>query len=606
MKAHAHSPNLQVSGKKAASSSGLASATLSRRALLRTSRGMIQRFASCPCGGNCPRCRHQAATSGVMMSESSDRFEQEADRVADEIVRTLPVDGTALEATAATRLQFKRVDASGAAAHAMPPAVGDALSSSGRPIEPSVRAVTEARFGHDLGAVRIYEGPAAAAAARWVGALAFTLGHHIVFDEGQYRPSVGEGRRLLAHELTHVMQQSGAARPALQAQGRRYHEEETPTGGLSCTLTEMASHDFDPGRSCCDDHVMERLRSMLSASRAAMQLALRRIESGASIEGLLRLHFGPSGPSMRSTILANIRTTLSVAEAFPSRHTFLCRPLSDEWGCRGEELALADTDSDITVCLGGGTITFDWQTILHELFHVSGVAILPVYGSSTITPAQTAAGEFETYYRPGGAESEDPRWSRYPSSDPRRNADSYRQLVAAVAASNWSDSPPSGRFVPTLAVGVGVGVPDFSPTIIARVAFTPLGRGLHFITPGAIGFWSPTLGTVTSSDPNARQARGYVGGELGARVVTGVGPVAGVFDLATGAGAAFTRGGSIDPAAIVRGSAGVRFGGPSFGASINADLIRIFDFALNEQRTDGWILGLSGGLHWGGHSGAPR
>lgn len=563
----------------------------------------IQRRASCACGGSCPRCdQHRTSSSGLTMSEPGDRFEQQADRVAEQMTRVTPAAGIAA-AAAPVRPQFKRVDADGSDAHAVPPAIGDAVSSPGRPIEPAVRGVMQQGFGHDLGAVRIHDGPAAAAAARSVGALAFTLGHHIVFDQGQYRPSVGEGKRLLAHELTHVMQQSGAAQPALQKQGR-YHEEETPAGGLSCTLTEMAGDDFDQSKSCCEQHVMERLQSMLSASRAALELASSRIESGAAIDSLLRLHFGPSGPSLRSTILANIRTTLATATAFPERHTFRCRPLSDEWGCTGEELARAGTDTDITVCLGGGTITFDWKTILHELFHVSGVADLPVHDADA-TPAQEAAGEFETYYRPG-VESEDPRVNRYPSSAPLRNADSYRELVGALNASDWADSQPSARFAPTFALGGGVSLPDLSPTIIARVAFTPLGRGLHFITPGAAGFWSPTLGTVTSPDPAATQARGYAGGELGARLVTGTGPVTGVFDLAGGAGAAFTRSGSIDPAAMVRGSAGVRIGGPSFAVSANADLMRIFDFALTQQRSDGWILGVSAGLHWGGHSGAPR
>ena len=257
------------------------------------------------------------------------------------------------------------------------------------------------------------------------------------------------------------------------------------------------------------------------------------------------------------------------------------------------------------MCLGGGTITFGWATILHEMFHVSGVADLHVYGE-TATAAEEAAGEFETYYAPQGAEMEDPQWRRYPSAAPLRNADSYRRLVEAVSADDFVDAQPSARFAPTLAAGFGFQLPDGSPTIMARVAFTPLGRGLHFITPGAVGFWSPTLGALPATDPAATQARGYVGGELGARVVTGSGPVAGVFDLAAGAGAAWTRSGSVDPAAMVRGSAGVRFGGPSFGGSVNADLMRIFDFALASQRTDGWILGLSGGLHWGGHSGAPR
>jgi hypothetical protein len=566
--------------------------------------GIVQRFA-CPCGGTCPRCAGPAASPNSVMRESADPFEREADHAAEQIMRATPVTGTAASAAPA-RPQFKRVDGHGSAAHAMLPAVGAALSSVGRPLEPAVRDTMEQGFGRDLGAVRIHDGPVAATAARSIDARAFTVGHDIVFDEGQYRPTFGAGKRLLAHELTHVMQQSGAARPALQAQGHshRYQEEETPGQGFSCTLTEMADPAFDNSRSCCDEGVTRRLRSMLTASHAALELAISRIESGASIDDLLTLHFGPSGPSMRSSILANIRTTLGVAKTFLTGHNFLCRPFSDDSGCHGEELALSSEDSDITVCLGGGSITFDWDTILHELFHVSGMADLPVYGGRA-TPAQVAAGEIETYYRPG-VQSEDPRVARYPSSQPRRNADSYRALVAKVVSSDWSDSQPAARFAPTLAVGGGTGLQNFSPTIIARVAFTPLGRGLHFVTPGAVGFWSPTLGVLPSTDPDAAQARGYAGGELGLRYVTGAGPVAGVFDLAGGAGAAFTRGGSIDPAALVRGSAGVRFGGPTAGVSVNADLMRMFDFALAQQRTDGWILGVSVGLHWGGHSGAPR
>ena len=559
---------------------------------------MLQR-AACACGGTCPHCAAQAAPA------HHDPFEQEADHVAAQVVRAGPAGGVA--AAAPPQLQFKRMDGHVTAGKAAPSAVGTALSSSGRPLEHDVRDGMEQNFGRNLGAVRIHEGPVANAATRAVDALAFTVGQDIVFGDGQYRPSTNTGKRLLAHELTHVMQQSGAARPALQAQGhgRRFQEEDTPSEGFNCTLAEMASSDFDNGRSCCDDAVTHRLESMVTAAQSAMELTISRMSAGASIDDLLRLHFGPSGPGMRSTILDNIRTTLGVARSFLTRHKFLCRPFSDTWGCRQDELALSDTDSDIVVCLGGGSIRFDWDTVLHEMFHVSGVANLPVMGNEGTTPEQVAAGEIETYYRPGSL-SDDPRVARYPSSQPRRNADSYRAFIKELSSTTWADSQPGARFIPTFALGGATPLQGFTPSIVARVAFTPLGRGLQFITPGAVGFWSPTAGVLPSTDPNATQARGYVGGELGARYVTGAGPVAGVFDLAGGAGAAFTRGETIDPALMMRASAGVRFGGPSFGASVNADLLRIYDFALSEQRTDGWILGASIGLHWGGHGGAPR
>jgi hypothetical protein len=71
----------------------------------------------------------------------------------------------------------------------------------------------EPRFGHDFGRVRVHADARGAESARAVGALAYTVGRHIVFDEGQYAPASPQGRRLLAHELTHAAQQWGATDP---------------------------------------------------------------------------------------------------------------------------------------------------------------------------------------------------------------------------------------------------------------------------------------------------------------------------------------------------------------------------------------------------------
>ena len=81
-----------------------------------------------------------------------------------------------------------------------------ALRSRGEAIEPKIRIAMEARLGHDLRDVRIHADDAAAAAARSIDAAAFTVGRDVVFAEGRYRPGSAEGRRLLAHELTHVVQ----------------------------------------------------------------------------------------------------------------------------------------------------------------------------------------------------------------------------------------------------------------------------------------------------------------------------------------------------------------------------------------------------------------
>ena len=68
----------------------------------------------------------------------------------------------------------------------------------------------ESRFGYSFDAVRIHTGPAADEMATALGARAFTLGHDVVFAEGNYRPGTVAGRRILAHELAHVVQQGKA------------------------------------------------------------------------------------------------------------------------------------------------------------------------------------------------------------------------------------------------------------------------------------------------------------------------------------------------------------------------------------------------------------
>lgn len=71
----------------------------------------------------------------------------------------------------------------------------------------------ERGFGADFSRVRVHSGAAAAQSAQELSARAYTVGHDIVFGAGQYRPSTHEGRRLLAHELTHVLQQNGHGSP---------------------------------------------------------------------------------------------------------------------------------------------------------------------------------------------------------------------------------------------------------------------------------------------------------------------------------------------------------------------------------------------------------
>ena len=97
-----------------------------------------------------------------------------------------------------------------------PPIVHDVLRSSGQPLDGATRAYFEPRFGHDFSRVRIHADARANESAQSVNALAYTVGRNVVFGAGQYQPDAASGRRLLAHELTHVVQQGSFTETPLQ------------------------------------------------------------------------------------------------------------------------------------------------------------------------------------------------------------------------------------------------------------------------------------------------------------------------------------------------------------------------------------------------------
>jgi len=94
-------------------------------------------------------------------------------------------------------------------ASTVPPIVHEVLGSSGQPLDSSSRAFMESLFGHDFSRVKVHTDARAAESADAVNAQAYTVGKDVVFGAEQYTPATTSGRRLLAHELTHVLQQDG-------------------------------------------------------------------------------------------------------------------------------------------------------------------------------------------------------------------------------------------------------------------------------------------------------------------------------------------------------------------------------------------------------------
>lgn len=143
--------------------------------------------------------RPPALPAKLAIGGESDAFEKEADRVAEAVAGgSLP--------SAPTTLQH-RSDRSGAPSGNVPPIVQEVLGTPGRPLNPVVRRHLEPRFGVSFGDVRVHDDGQAGRSARAVGARAFTSGRDIVFGPGEYAPHSTEGKRVVAHELAHVVQQ---------------------------------------------------------------------------------------------------------------------------------------------------------------------------------------------------------------------------------------------------------------------------------------------------------------------------------------------------------------------------------------------------------------
>jgi hypothetical protein len=174
----------------------------------------------CACGGStaalsggCEACRGKRAgvQAKLQLGPVDDRYEREADRAADAIGR----DAAAPEAQPSP-IRVQRLCSASAAAGAAPERITRVLAAPGRPLDGASRALMEGRFGHGFDHVRVHTDGEAAASTRDIGARAYTHGAHIAFAVGEYRPETQVGRRLLAHELAHVVQQSGAAEAPVQ------------------------------------------------------------------------------------------------------------------------------------------------------------------------------------------------------------------------------------------------------------------------------------------------------------------------------------------------------------------------------------------------------
>jgi len=179
---------------------------------------------------------------------------------------------------------LQRAAVNSAPTNGVPPIVHDVLNSSGQPLDTGTRAFMEPRFGYDFSRVRVHTDARAAESARSVNALAYTVGRDVVFGTGQYAPNMSEGRRLMAHELTHVVQQqSSGTSPNANLRVNEAHDvfekeadvvtNHISANGLYCTVSQTGGLQVQRNGNSTENQIPAWTRNQLKA----IQVQLKRL-----------------------------------------------------------------------------------------------------------------------------------------------------------------------------------------------------------------------------------------------------------------------------------------------------------------------------------------
>lgn len=329
----------------------------------------------------------------LTINQPGDIYEQEADAVAEKVMRT-PVHENRFFKPAVNPIQRKcdhcdkeekkvhmsaEVGASGGMT--APSAVNDVVYSAGQPLDTCTRGFMESRFGYDFANVQVHNDSAAHQSSADINALAYTHGNHVVFGAGQYRPGSDSGKRLLAHELTHVIQQKNM--DTLQRKGKEEVEKPAPSGQKKIDLeTFRQEHCFgvavDPSLAECKFEGYNE-----KVIRLAKQYALRTCYKAIfALEMIPQWYLNDIAdlifhdkPPTRQQIAVTIGKVVQRLEQTP----IICKTCHDEECNKGKAMAFVRPEHKfIEICpsfFNKGKLTETPRYLIHEACHLADVDI---------------------------------------------------------------------------------------------------------------------------------------------------------------------------------------------------------------------------------------
>lgn len=303
-----------------------------------------------------PRFGHDLSRIPIVSPLSGDRYEQEADHIADQVMR--------------------QSSGSGETAHTQ-----HAPGKGGQPLPQSLRAFFEPRFGYDFSQVRVY--PDATRAASEAQARAFTHGRDIHFNSGQYAPATREGQWLLAHELTHVIQQRDL--PNNQFIQRKPDGPKTPTF-RDCTAATTGLSN--PNKEL--EQARDRASDFVDVAFAVIDRDPAKFRKASNYRVALGRHFIDPTDTDRQTIRANYKKIRDQLK--PDKIRCVKEPADRDYCDKDPDAAqmaaFARGETFLCQAFWSQSITCRAITLIHEAAHHVGLGLgtHPPYRGSTEYP----------------------------------------------------------------------------------------------------------------------------------------------------------------------------------------------------------------------------
>lgn len=299
-----------------------------------------------------PRAHHEIQPK-LMVSTSGDKYEQEADRTADHVMRRpepQPYPAGACGGGCPRCGSTPNDHGENEQVWTSPPSSqpshlpGEFLSlkGAGKPLPRSTVGFFGSRFGHDFSQVRVHTDRAAQSANN-INSLAYTSGNDVVFGSGQYAPGTPEGQRLLAHELTHIVQQSrGDIQSSIPIQRQEKGKEEP--WSISPDPEEGVAQEFTPGLPSELETAIRR--AVLATITASPANEITGVPGPAPPQGTLTLEQAMEQGILRQAIMTMRRDISYIFNLYwPSIVTGKMPPMKliDPVAATGEKLGIWDS-----------------------------------------------------------------------------------------------------------------------------------------------------------------------------------------------------------------------------------------------------------------------